>query len=59
MRDGAQHWAYYQEKKIKLFGIAKDCWTKEVYQALSSYGNVVRVDMETGTQSNNAYVVFQ
>ncbi|KAF1947306.1 RdRP-domain-containing protein [Clathrospora elynae] len=59
MRDGAQHWAYHQEAKIRVLGLPKGYWTKEVYQALSLYGRVVRVEMVTGTHSNNAYVVFQ
>ncbi|KAF1834188.1 RdRP-domain-containing protein [Decorospora gaudefroyi] len=59
MRDEGQHWAFHQEGKIKLLGIPKDCWTKQVYHALSPYGNVIRVEMETGSHSNNAYVLLQ
>jgi RNA-dependent RNA polymerase len=56
-RDIAPQWAYEQEGKVKLSNIPKGCWHKEVYQALSLYGNVTRVDMESNT--HNAYVVFQ
>jgi RNA-dependent RNA polymerase len=51
------NWAYEQERKVKLCNIPKGCSTKEVYQAISVYGNVVMVDIEPGTC--NAYVVFR
>lgn len=52
--------AHCQESKFKLLGLPKTCWTREVYQAMSSYGNVFRIEMETSRSgSYNAYVVFR
>lgn len=57
MNDAA--WASQQECKIKLVGMPKTCWTKQVFKALSSYGTIVRIEMQQGTLDNNAWVVFQ
>jgi RNA-dependent RNA polymerase len=59
LRGGAQHWAHYQEAKFRLSGIPKNYWTKDVYNAMSSFGTVFRIDMVTGTRDNAAYVVFR
>lgn len=44
---------------MKVFGIPKYQWTKDVYFAMSSYGNVTRIEMEPGNRDNGAWVVFQ
>jgi len=59
LKDGAQHWACSQEEKMKIFDIPKTYWTKEVYESMSSFGTVFRIEMECGAHSNNAYVVFR
>ncbi|EOA81344.1 uncharacterized protein SETTUDRAFT_99344 [Exserohilum turcica Et28A] len=56
---GAKNWAHSQEVKIKLYGIRKNYWTKEVYQAMSRYGNVFKIDMEPNSRDCNAFVVFR
>jgi len=53
------HWAYLQEYKVKIMGIPESCWTKDIYDIMSSYGTVVRIDMQTGGRDNNAWVVFR
>lgn len=58
LKDGTQYWAYNQEAKLKIFDIPKGYWTKEVYESMSSFGTVFRIDMEPGPH-NNAYVVFR
>lgn len=58
-RNEAQHWAHHQEVKIKLSGIPKSYWTKDVYDALSSFGSVFRIEIVTGTRDNSAFVVFR
>lgn len=58
LRDGKTNWASQQELKIKLQGIPKVYWTKDVYLALSKYGTIVRIEMDGGTR-NGAWVVFQ
>ncbi|USP82601.1 uncharacterized protein yc1106_09875 [Curvularia clavata] len=55
----ASHWAYCQESKFKLLGIPKNCWTSNVYQVMSAYGNVFRIEMEPLGRESNAYVVFR
>jgi RNA-dependent RNA polymerase len=52
-------WADLQEHKIKVLGLPKTCWTKEVCEGLSLYGNVVRVEIELGSRNYNAWVTFQ
>lgn len=59
MKEAEKYWAYQQESKIKLLGLPRSFWTKEVYQAMSRYGNVVRVEMQPNARDNNAWVVFQ
>jgi RNA-dependent RNA polymerase len=56
---GAQNWAHLQEEKIRLSGIPKQYWTKDLYHAMSSFGTVFRIDMVPGTRDNTAYVVFR
>ncbi|KAF1934276.1 RdRP-domain-containing protein [Didymella exigua CBS 183.55] len=58
-RNTRGHWALQQELKVKILGITKKQWTKDVYFAVSNYGNVTRIDMEAGSRDNNAWVVFQ
>jgi hypothetical protein len=58
-RNTRGHWALQQELKVKVLGVPKQHWTKDVYFAMSSYGNVTKVDMEPGTRDNNAWVIFQ
>ena len=53
------HWAMGQESKVKILGIPKQCWTKDVYFSMSRFGTVVRVDMEVCSRDNNAWVVYQ
>lgn len=59
VQDGEKDWAYQQEYKIKLLRVPKACWTKEIHQALTRYGNVVRIEMQPSARDNNAWVVFQ
>jgi len=59
VRPAAQHWAYHQEAKIKIHGLPTSKWTKDIYQAMSSYGNVVRIEMQPGQRENNAWVIFR
>ncbi|KAI4629730.1 uncharacterized protein J4E87_002916 [Alternaria ethzedia] len=59
LRNEAQHWAHRQEVKIKLSGIPKSYWTKDVYDALSSFGSLFRIEIVTGTRDNSAFVVFR
>jgi RNA-dependent RNA polymerase len=59
LKDGGHNWAHRQEGKIRLSGIPKSYWTKEVYHAMSLYGSVFRIEMIPGTRDNTAYVVFR
>ncbi|KAI4936303.1 hypothetical protein J4E85_001632 [Alternaria conjuncta] len=59
LRNQTQHWAHYQELKLRLSGLPKSCWTKEVYQVMASFGSVIRIEMVTGTRDYSAYVVFR
>ncbi|KAI8938000.1 hypothetical protein NX059_005674 [Plenodomus lindquistii] len=52
---GREHWAYQQEAKIKILDLPKSQWTKNIYLALSPYGNISRIDI----QQNAAWVTFQ
>ncbi|KAJ8111954.1 hypothetical protein OPT61_g5568 [Boeremia exigua] len=58
-RNTQGHWALQQVTKLKILGLPKRCWTKDVYFLLSRFGTVVKIDMEAGSRDNNAYVVFQ
>jgi len=58
-RNTRGQWALQQELKVKIFGIPKHQWTKDVYLAMSIYGSVIRIDMELGSRDNGAWVVFQ
>ncbi|KAH7402736.1 RNA dependent RNA polymerase-domain-containing protein [Pyrenochaeta sp. MPI-SDFR-AT-0127] len=58
-RDEEKNWAYHQEEKMKLWNLPKNYWTKEIYEALSLYGTIVRIDMQPGSLDNNAFVTFQ
>ncbi|KAF2857014.1 RdRP-domain-containing protein [Plenodomus tracheiphilus IPT5] len=59
MKGGDKHWVYQQEAKIKILGIPKALWTKDIYLALSPYGNVARIEMQLGSRDNNAWIIFQ
>ncbi|CAO2657263.1 Nn.00g033890.m01.CDS01 [Neocucurbitaria sp. VM-36] len=59
IRNNEDHWVYQQEMKVKLTGMPKNCWTKDVYLALSPYGTVVRIEMQQCALDNNAYVTFR
>jgi RNA-dependent RNA polymerase len=51
--------SYQQESKIKLLGMPKTCWTKQVFETISQYGTVVRIEMQQGYLDNNAWVTFR
>lgn len=58
-RNVRRHWALEQESKIRIVGIPKYCWTKDVYFSTSSFGTVTRIEMEGGSRYNNAWVSYQ
>jgi RNA-dependent RNA polymerase len=58
-RNGNLNWAYQQECKIKLLGMPKTCWTKQVFKTISQYGAVMRIEMQQGSLVNNAWVTLQ
>lgn len=58
-RNGLSNWAYEQELKIKTMGMPKMTSTKLVYQAMSRYGNVVRIDVQQNSHDCTAYVTFR
>jgi RNA-dependent RNA polymerase len=58
-RGNNNNWAYHQELKIKIFGLPRGCWTQNVYEGLSKYGRVVRIEMQAGSMDCNAWVTFQ
>jgi RNA-dependent RNA polymerase len=57
--NGESNWAALLDYKIKVLGMPKSSWTKQVHQAMFQYGNVVRIEMEPGSQGSAAYVTFQ
>jgi RNA-dependent RNA polymerase len=60
IRNNDVDWAHHQEFKIRLLGIPRTYWTKQVYQALSQYGNVVRIEIiRHDSRTSNAWIVFQ
>lgn len=59
MRNDNKHWALEQEFKVKILGLPNDCWTKEVYFAMSRLGTVVRIEMQPDSQAQNAFVSFK
>lgn len=58
-RIGNQNWAYPQELKTKILGIPRGFWTKDVYEKLSGYGTIVRIEMHKGAMDCCAWVTFQ
>jgi RNA-dependent RNA polymerase len=58
-RNGLSNWAYEQELKIKTMVMPKMTSTKLVYQAMSRYGNVVRIDIQQSSHDCIAYVTFR
>jgi RNA-dependent RNA polymerase len=59
VRESAWGWASEQEEKIKLQGLPKQYWTKDLYETMSRYGNVINIEMGTGMRHNDAWVIFQ
>ncbi|KAF9698680.1 hypothetical protein EKO04_002950 [Ascochyta lentis] len=59
IRNTPSHWALKQEFKVKLLGIPQQYWTKDVYLAMSKFGTVTKIDMQTGSRDYNAWVIFQ
>ncbi|KAF2132226.1 RdRP-domain-containing protein [Dothidotthia symphoricarpi CBS 119687] len=57
LKSDGKHWARLQEYKVKVLGIRKSYWTNDVYDAMSQYGTVVRIEIQTGGRDNNAWVV--
>jgi RNA-dependent RNA polymerase len=57
--NGESNWAALQEYKIRILGMPKASWTKQVHQAMSHYGNIVRIEIEQGSGGSTAYVTFQ
>jgi RNA-dependent RNA polymerase len=53
------NWAYEQELKVRMIGIPKMSSAKQVYHAMSRYGNVVRIDIQQNRHDCNAYVTFR
>jgi RNA-dependent RNA polymerase len=58
-RNGEMRWADNQEHTIRILGVPRTCWTKEVYEAMSRYGNVARIEIRAGAPERNALVTFQ
>lgn len=58
-RSGTPNWVLKQEYKVKLIGIPKHYWTKDVYFVMSGFGNVTRIDIQVIDRNNNAWVIFQ
>jgi RNA-dependent RNA polymerase len=58
-RGNNSNWAYHQELRIKVLGLPRGCWTRNVYEDLSKYGKVVRIEMQAGSMDCNAWVTFQ
>ncbi len=54
-----QNWAYQQEEKIRLQDIPRAYWTNDIYQSLSRYGTIVRIEMQPRSNCYNAFVVFR
>lgn len=58
-RNSNMGWAYQEEHKIKVLEMPTTWWTKQVYQALSEYGNVVRIEIQRNSLDYNAWVTFK
>jgi hypothetical protein len=61
-RQGPQEWAHQQERKVKVTKLAlvqseTGCWTKEIYEALKEFGNIVKIEVDV--QRSGASVTFQ
>jgi hypothetical protein len=61
-RQGTQEWAHQQECKVKVANLAlvqseTGCWTKEIYEALEEFGNIVKIEIDV--QRSGAWVTFQ
>jgi hypothetical protein len=61
-RQGTQEWAHQQECKVKVTNLAlvqseTGCWTKEIYEALEEFGNIVKIEIDV--QRSGAWVTFQ
>ncbi|ORY11519.1 RNA dependent RNA polymerase-domain-containing protein [Clohesyomyces aquaticus] len=55
VRVGEQGWASKQGLKVRLSNLPSGCGTREILQALWSFGNIVRVEVQPGA----AYVDFR
>lgn len=53
------NWTPKSESKVRIMGIPKHCWTKDIYTTMSHFGTVIRVEMEVRIHGNNAWVEFQ
>ncbi|KAF2632565.1 RdRP-domain-containing protein, partial [Macroventuria anomochaeta] len=58
-RNTRGQWDLEQEFKVKIFGIPKQYWTKDIYFATSRFGTVTRIEMELLSRDNNAWVTLQ
>lgn len=60
IRSTGQHWVNQQELKIKISGLPAGSWTtKGVYDALSRYGDIHRIEVIPSKPNNGAWVLFQ
>lgn len=48
-----------QSFKIKVVGLSRESWTESIYNALSEYGYILRIDMAPGSRDSASFVVFQ
>lgn len=60
MPSSQNNWYSQQDIKLKITGIPKSYWTKDVYSAMTHFGTVVRVEMDDiRARDNTAWVDFQ
>ncbi|KAF2691528.1 RdRP-domain-containing protein [Lentithecium fluviatile CBS 122367] len=57
IRGAGKDWANDQESKVRVTAIPKGYWTKDVYEALGTFGTIVRIEMDPGRAA--AWVTFQ
>lgn len=53
--DGTSHY----ETRMKIYDLPRSYYTKDVYDAMSSYGTVIRIEMSSRGSSNSASIVFR
>lgn len=56
-RNSSSHWVYMQELKVKVSGLPRGHWTAKIYEELSEFGTIVRIEM--GTEQGCAWVTFE